>query len=87
MGTQARCIKLPLGTHANFQEITGKLSDEGGVRLRQVKTMEGTFLAYGIPRGKAKNRVPVDSPAQCGSGDGDGEADQGGRGRLAALPW
>ena len=87
MGTQARCIKLPLGTQANFQAITGKLNDEGGVRLRQVKTVEGTFPAYGTPRGKAKNRAPVDSPAQRGSVDGDDEADQGGRSRPAALPW
>jgi len=43
MGTQERCIKLLLGIQAEFQEITGELSEKGGVRMRRVKTLEGHF--------------------------------------------
>ena len=58
MGTQERCIKLLPGIQAEFQEITGELSEKGGVRMRRVKTLEGAFQAYGGPKGKAKNGLP-----------------------------
>ena len=86
MGTQERCIKLLLGIQAEFQEITGELSEKGGMRMRRVKTLEGAFQAYGRPKGMAKNRLPMGNHRLCGSVGGDGESDQGGRSQLTALP-
>lgn len=75
MGTQARCIKLLLGIQAEFQEITGELSEKGGVRMRWVKTLEGAFQAYGGPKGMAKNGLPMSNHRRCGAVGGDGESD------------
>ena len=76
MGTQERCIKLLLGIEAEFQEITGELSEKGGMRMRRVKTLEGAFQAYGGPKGMAKSRLPTGNHRLCGSVGGDGESDQ-----------
>lgn len=87
MGAQARCIKLLLGIQAEFQEIAGERSEKGGVRMRQVKTLEGAFQAYGGAKGMVKKGLPMGNHRQCGSVGGDGESDQGGRSLLTALPW
>ena len=55
--------------------------------MRQVKTLEGAFQAYGGAKGMVKKRLPMGNHRQCGSVGGDGESDQGGRSPLTALPW